>query len=196
MAVNLEGIDLPALPGVYLFKTKEGRVLYVGKATRLADRIRSYFASTPDRAMIPELVSRADDVECIVTPSPSEALVLERQLIREHKPRFNSLLKDDKSFPYLVLTAEAQPRIMYTRHPPKGATKWGPFPNAGAAKQVMQLLDVKTTRRLANLRRQGLPAEQVSYVWHYDLELVLDWASMMGWEINPDGLKACKRALA
>lgn len=140
MAVNLEGIDLPALPGVYLFKTKEGRVLYVGKATRLADRIRSYFASTPDRAMIPELVSRADDVECIVTPSPSEALVLERQLIREHKPRFNSLLKDDKSFPYLVLTAEAQPRIMYTRHPPKGATKWGPFPNAGAAKQVMQLL--------------------------------------------------------
>lgn len=63
-------------------------------------------------------------------------------------------------------------------------------------KQVMQLLGVKTTRRLANLRRQGLPAEQVSYVWHYDLELVLDWASMMGWEINPDGLKACRRALA
>jgi len=128
------------LPGVYLFKTSNGRVLYVGKATRLSDRIRSYFASTPDRAMIPELVARADDVECIVTPSPSEALVLERQLIREHKPRFNSLLKDDKSFPYLVLTGEALPRIMYTRHPPKGSSKWGPFPNAGAAKQVMQLL--------------------------------------------------------
>jgi excinuclease ABC subunit C len=140
MAVDLAGIDLPALPGVYLFKTSNGRVLYVGKATRLSDRIRSYFASTPDRAMIPELVARADDVECIVTPSPSEALVLERQLIREHKPRFNSLLKDDKSFPYLVLTGEALPRIMYTRHPPKGSSKWGPFPNAGAAKQVMQLL--------------------------------------------------------
>lgn len=140
MAVDLAGIDLPALPGVYLFKTRNGRVLYVGKATRLSDRIRSYFASTPDRAMIPELVARADDVECIVTPSPSEALVLERQLIREHKPRFNSLLKDDKSFPYLVLTGEALPRIMYTRHPPKGSSKWGPFPNAGAAKQVMQLL--------------------------------------------------------
>ena len=140
MAVDLARIDLPALPGVYLFKTSNGRVLYVGKATRLSDRIRSYFASTPDRAMIPELVARADDVECIVTPSPSEALVLERQLIREHKPRFNSLLKDDKSFPYLVLTGEALPRIMYTRHPPKGSSKWGPFPNAGAAKQVMQLL--------------------------------------------------------
>ena len=90
--------------------------------------------------MIPELVARADDVECIVTTTPQEALILERQLIREHKPRFNSMLKDDKSYPYLVLTNEEFPRIMYTRHPPKKAHRWGPFPNAGAAKQVMQLL--------------------------------------------------------
>ncbi|HII18375.1 MAG TPA: hypothetical protein HA311_03350, partial [Candidatus Poseidoniaceae archaeon] len=123
-----------------MFKTAQGRVLYVGKATRLSDRVRAYFATTPDRAMIPELVARADDIECIVTPTPQEALVLERQLIREHRPRFNSLLKDDKSFPYLVLTGEALPRIMYTRHPPKGSQKWGPFPNPAAAKQVMQLL--------------------------------------------------------
>ena len=140
MPVDPSGVDLPARPGVYLFKTAEGRVLYVGKATRLSERVRAYFATTPDRAMIPELVSRADDVECIVTPTPQEALVLERQLIREHRPRFNSLLKDDKSFPYLVLTGEALPRIMYTRHPPKGSQKWGPFPNPSAAKQVMQLL--------------------------------------------------------
>ena len=138
--VDASRVDLPARPGVYLFKTSQGRVLYVGKATRLSDRVRAYFASTPDRAMIPELVARADDIECIVTPTPQEALVLERQLIREHRPRFNSLLKDDKSFPYLVLTGEALPRIMYTRHPPKGAQKWGPFPNPAAAKQVMQLL--------------------------------------------------------
>ena len=121
--VDASRVDLPARPGVYLFKTSQGRVLYVGKATRLSDRVRAYFASTPDRAMIPELVARADDIECIVTPTPQEALVLERQLIREHRPRFNSLLKDDKSFPYLVLTGEALPRIMYTRHPPKGAQK-------------------------------------------------------------------------
>ncbi|MEC8742953.1 MAG: GIY-YIG nuclease family protein, partial [Candidatus Thermoplasmatota archaeon] len=127
MPVDASRVDLPARPGVYLFKTAQGRVLYVGKATRLSDRVRAYFASTPDRAMIPELVARADDIECIVTPTPQEALVLERQLIREHRPRFNSLLKDDKSFPYLVLTGEAWPRIMYTRHPPKGAQKWGPF---------------------------------------------------------------------
>jgi excinuclease ABC subunit C len=140
MPVDAASIDLPASPGVYLFKTNEGRVLYVGKATRLNERIRSYFATNPDRQMIPELVSRSDDVECIVTTTPQEALILERQLIREHKPRFNSMLKDDKSYPYLVLTAEEFPRIMYTRHPPKKSHRWGPFPNAGAAKQVMQLL--------------------------------------------------------
>lgn len=140
MPVDLASTHLPKAAGVYLFKTKQGRVLYVGKATRLNERIRSYFATNPDRAMIPELVSRADEIECIVTQTPQAALVLERQLIREHMPRFNSMLKDGKSFPYLVLTNEAVPRIMYTRRPPKRSQQWGPFPNAGAAKQVMQLL--------------------------------------------------------
>ena len=140
MPVGLESVDLPKKPGVYLFKTKQGRVLYVGKATRLNERIRSYFSNNPDRAMIPELVQRADDVECIVTASPHEALILERQLIREHKPRYNSMLKDDKSFPYLAISSDDLPRILYTRRPPKSAEIWGPFPNAGAAKQVMKLL--------------------------------------------------------
>ena len=103
-------------------------MLYVGKAARLNERIRSYFAANPDRQMIPELIARADDVECIVTTTPQEALILERQLIREHKPRFNSMLKDDKSYPYLVLTNEEFPRIMYTHHPPKDAHRWEPFP--------------------------------------------------------------------
>ena len=140
MPVDLASADLPNEPGVYLFKNEQGRVLYVGKATRLSERIRSYFASNPDRHMIPELVARADDIECIVTQTPQAALVLERQLIREHMPRFNSMLKDGKSFPYLALTNEEYPRIMYPRRPPKTAQQWGPFPNAGAAKQVMQLL--------------------------------------------------------
>ena len=140
MPVTLASVDFPKRPGVYLFKTSQGRVLYVGKATKLNERIRSYFASSPDRQMIPELVKRSDDIECIVTNSPEEALILERQLIRQHKPRYNSMLKDDKSYPFLMLTKEEIPRIMYTRHPPKGSLRWGPFPNAGAAKQVMQLL--------------------------------------------------------
>ena len=140
MPVSLDSADLPSEAGVYLFKTLQGRVLYVGKATRLNERIRSYFASNPDRHMIPELVERADTIECIVTQTPQAALVLERQLIREHMPRYNSMLKDGKSFPYLALTNHEFPRIMYTRRPPKRSQQWGPFPNAGAAKQVMQLL--------------------------------------------------------
>lgn len=140
MPVDPDTVDLPAKPGVYLFRTSKARVLYVGKATVLSQRIRSYFASNPDRAMIPELVNKADEIECIVTNSPQEALILERQLIRQHRPRYNSMLKDDKSYPYLSLTKEEFPRIMYTRYPPNDSWKWGPFPNAGAAKQVVQLL--------------------------------------------------------
>tara|TARA_B100001115_G_scaffold177083_1_gene164983 strand:+ start:1080 stop:2780 length:1701 start_codon:yes stop_codon:yes gene_type:complete len=140
MPVTLTSVNLPKKPGVYLFKNKQGRVLYIGKATKLNERIRAYFSNNPDRAMIPELVERSDDIECIVTASPHEALILERQLIREHKPRYNSMLKDDKSFPYLALSSDELPRILYTRRPPKGAEIWGPFPNAGAAKQVMKLL--------------------------------------------------------
>ena len=140
MPVTLSSVDFPKKPGVYFFKSEKGKVLYVGKATRLNERIRSYFAANPDRQMIPELVRRSDAVECMVTPSPEEALILERELIRQHKPRYNSMLKDDKSFPFLVMTNEEYPRIMYTRHPPKGSMRWGPFANLGAAKQVMQLL--------------------------------------------------------
>ena len=140
MPVTLDKVDLPAKPGVYLFRNSQERVLYVGKATVLSQRIRSYFSSNPDRAMIPDLVRNSDDIECIVTNSPHEALILERQLIRQHRPRYNSMLKDDKSYPYLALTKEKYPRIMYTRHPPKESWRWGPFPNAAAAKQVVQLL--------------------------------------------------------
>ena len=140
MGVDLASVKLPKKPGVYLFKNSEGRVLYVGKATKLNQRIRSYFATNPDRAMIPKLVDAAADIECIITNTPQEALVLERQLIRQHKPRYNSRLKDDKSYPFLVLTDHEIPRILYTRNPPQKGQRWGPLPNAGAAKQVMQLL--------------------------------------------------------
>lgn len=140
MPVALDDLHFPSSPGVYLFKNQNDRVLYIGKATRLNERIRSYFALNPDRAMIPELVERSTQIDFIVTSTAQDALILERDLIRQHKPRYNSMLKDDKSFPFLALTKEKYPRLMYTRHPPKDAERWGPFPNAGAAKQVMQLL--------------------------------------------------------
>ena len=140
MPVDAQSLDLPAKPGVYLFKRNDDRVMYVGKATVLRDRVRSYFSKNPDRAMIPFLVEEADHLDYIVTQNPSEALMLERQLIRKHKPRYNSLLKDDKSYPFIAITNEEFPRILYTRHPPKDAKIWGPFPDAGAAKRVIQVL--------------------------------------------------------
>jgi excinuclease ABC subunit C len=90
--------------------------------------------------MVPRLVKEADKVDFIVTQSPSEALVLERELIRSNQPRYNSDLKDGKSFPFIAMTSHEKPRIMYTRHPPKDARIWGPFPDAGAAKLVVKLL--------------------------------------------------------
>ena len=79
-------------------------------------------------------------VDCIVTSTPGEALILERQLIREHKPQYNSLLKDDKSYPFIAISTHEFPRILYTRRPPKDAKRWGPFPDAKAAKMVIKLL--------------------------------------------------------
>ena len=140
MPVDPKTLHLPTQPGVYLFKTDNGRVLYVGKATHLKDRVRSYFAKKPDREMIPTMVAKADLVDCIVTSTPGEALILERQLIREHKPQYNSLLKDDKSYPFIAISTHEFPRILYTRHPPKDAKRWGPFPDAKAAKMVIKLL--------------------------------------------------------
>ena len=154
MVVDPKTLHLPTQPGVYIFKTDKGRVLYVGKATHLKDRVRAYFAKNPDREMIPTLVAKADLVDCIVTSTPGEALILERQLIREHKPRYNSLLKDDKSYPFIAISTHEFPQILYTRHPPKDAKRWGPFPDAKAAKMVIKLL-----RRYFGIRdnRDNLP---------------------------------------
>ncbi|MDC3309903.1 excinuclease ABC subunit UvrC [Candidatus Poseidoniales archaeon] len=140
MALESEDLDLPANPGVYLFKQKDGRVLYIGKANNLKERVRSYFSRNPDRKMIPTLVEKSNKIDFIVTQNPAEALVLERELIRKHKPRYNSMLKDDKSFPYICLTNEEYPRIIYTRFPSDDSIRWGPFPDAGAAKRVIQLI--------------------------------------------------------
>lgn len=140
MAVNPASLDLPRKSGVYLFQRDDGRVLYVGKATNLRTRVGSYFAAKQKREKVPKLVSEADDVEYIVTQNPSEALILERQLIRKHKPRYNSMLMDDKSYPFIAFTGDEHPRVIYTRHPPKKSQRWGPFPDAGAAKQVIRLI--------------------------------------------------------
>jgi excinuclease ABC subunit C len=133
---------LPAKAGVYLFRDDAGEILYVGKAKSLRPRVRSYFQKTGDgRAQIRQLPGRVADIEVIVTGSEVEALHLEQNLVKRHRPPFNVRLRDDKSFPYIAVTVEDEfPRVMFTRerHRP-GVTYFGPYANA---KKVRETLDV------------------------------------------------------
>jgi excinuclease ABC subunit C len=134
---------LPAKPGVYLFRDAEGDVLYVGKAKVLRPRVRSYFqAGRGDtRSSIPRLVERIEDLEVIVTGTEVEALHLEQNLVKRHRPPFNVRLRDDKSFPYIAVTIEDEyPRVMFTRERHRrGVVYFGPYANA---KKVRETLDV------------------------------------------------------
>ena len=133
---------MPTKPGVYLFRDADGSVLYVGKAKSLRPRVRSYFQRTGDgRAQIRLLPERVADVEVIVTGSEVEALHLEQNLVKRHRPPFNVRLRDDKSFPYIAVTVEDEyPRVMFTRERHRqGVWYFGPYANA---KKVRETLDV------------------------------------------------------
>jgi excinuclease ABC subunit C len=145
--VAAEGVDnqlktLPAKPGVYLFRDASANVLYVGKAKSLRSRVRSYFQKTGDgRIQIQQLPDRVADIEVIVTGSEVEALHLEQNLVKRHRPPFNVRLRDDKSFPYIAVTVEDDyPRVMFTRERHRqGVWYFGPYANA---KKVRETLDV------------------------------------------------------
>ncbi len=133
---------LPAKPGVYIFRDKRSQVLYVGKAKSLRPRVRSYFQASADvRHAIAQLPERVADIEVIVTGSEVEALHLEQNLVKRHRPPFNVRLRDDKSFPYIAVTVEDDfPRVMFTRERHRrGVTYFGPYANA---KKVRETLDV------------------------------------------------------
>jgi excinuclease ABC subunit C len=133
---------LPAKPVVYLFRDARGEVLYVGKAKSLRSRVRSYFQKTTDgRAQIAQLPERVAELEVIVTGSEVEALHLEQNLVKRHRPPFNVRLRDDKSFPYIAVTVEDEyPRVMFTRERHRrGVWYFGPYANA---KKVRETLDV------------------------------------------------------
>jgi excinuclease ABC subunit C len=133
---------LPRKPGVYLFRDAEGDVLYVGKAKSLRSRVRSYFQQGGDgRAALAQLAPRIADLEVIVTRNEAEALMLEQNLVKRHRPPFNIRLRDDKSFPYIAVTlTDDYPRVMFTRERHRrGTVYFGPFANA---KKVRETLDV------------------------------------------------------
>lgn len=134
--------NLPSLPGIYQFKNDKGKVIYVGKAKNLKNRVRSYFQNRIENAKTNALVSKISDIELIVTDSEIEALVLENNLIKELKPRYNINLKDDKSFPYIVVTNEPFPQIYATRNVVKdGSRYFGPYTEVKQMKSSLRLIN-------------------------------------------------------
>lgn len=140
---------LPDQPGCYLMKDRQQTVIYVGKAKVLKNRVRSYFTGSHD-AKTQRLVTEIEDFEYIVTSSNLEALILEMNLIKKHDPKYNVMLKDDKTYPFIKLTHERHPRLIVTRNVKKDKGRYfGPYPNVQAARE---------TKRFA---RPSLPSQKM-----------------------------------
>ena len=132
---------LPETPGVYTYYDASGKIIYVGKAVNLKRRVSSYFNKTHDCLRTILLVKAIADMSYIVVPTEEDALNLENSMIKEHQPRYNVLLKDDKSYPWIVVTNELYPRVFITRQRVKDGSKYyGPYTNAGVAHTVLRLI--------------------------------------------------------
>lgn len=132
---------LPVTPGVYTYYDSEGTVIYVGKAKNLKRRVSSYFNRTHDSLRTNLLVRAIADMSYIVVPTEQDALNLEASMIKEHQPRYNVLLKDDKSYPLIVVTNELYPRVFMTREKVKDGSKYyGPYTDAGSARAALELI--------------------------------------------------------
>ncbi len=152
---------LPAQPGCYLMKDRQGTIIYVGKAKVLKNRVRSYFTGSHD-GKTQRLVGEIEDFEYIMTSSDLEALVLEMNLIKKYDPKYNVMLKDDKTYPFIKLTNERHPRLITTRKVQRGKGKYfGPYPNVGAANETKKLLD-----RLYPLRKCTTLPDRVCLYYH------------------------------
>ena len=154
---------LPGKPGVYIMHDDHDNIIYVGKAISLKNRVRQYFQSSRNHTeKIKQMVSHVSYFEYIITDSELEALVLENNLIKEHKPKYNTMLKDDKTYPYIKVTVnEDFPRVLFSRELKKDKAKYfGPYTSAGSVKDTIELLrklyKIRTCSRMQSAQREFL----------------------------------------
>lgn len=132
--------NIPKKPGVYIMRDKDDRIIYIGKAKNLSNRVKSYFRETLDRPKTQILMSHYDNIEYIITNSEKEALILEANLIKKHRPPYNIRLKDDKRYPYVKITNEKFPRLLITRNLSKNGSFYGPFTDVGSVRKTVKFL--------------------------------------------------------
>lgn len=150
-------------PGVYLWKDEKGRILYVGKAVNLRNRVKSYVRKDSNRAVkVAAMMSHAVDLETIVVANEPEALILENTLIKKHHPRYNIMLRDDKTYPYIKVTVQEEyPRVFMTRRVQRdGARYFGPFADAGAVHRVLKLVQAALHLRTCRSMKVARPCLQ------------------------------------
>lgn len=181
---------LPDQPGCYLMKDKNGTIIYVGKAKILKNRVRSYFRGSHD-TKTERLVSEIDDFEYIVTESNIEALLLEINLIHKNNPKYNIMLKDDKTYPFIKITNEKYPRLMITRKVLKDkALYFGPYPDVNAANETKKLLD-----RLFPLRKCN-PSQKTPCLYYHLGQCLCPYAFDVDPQVYKDMMEEIKGFLS
>ncbi len=160
--------NLPLTPGVYMFKDKQDRLLYIGKAKRLRNRVRSYFQNSSDHdGRIRVMVRKIDDLEVIVTDSEAEALILENNLIKKHHPRYNILYRDDKSYPYICVTNAERPRVYPTRTVINDGSKYyGPYDSVTHMKRMLDTIRKAFDLCTCAVSRKNIDRTKGPPKWH------------------------------
>lgn len=153
MSTKVKSADnLPKKPGIYIMKDADDKIIYIGKSKSLKNRVKSYFKDKHDTPKTQILMNHFNSLEYIITDSEKEALILEANLIKKHRPRYNIRLKDDKRYPYVKITHEKYPRLLITRNIGKNGEYFGPFTDAGSIRQTVKFLKslfkIRTCKRM------------------------------------------------
>jgi len=176
---------LPTSPGVYMFKDSGGRLLYIGKAKRLRNRVRSYFQDSRGHdGRIKVMVSKIDDLEVIVTDSEAEALILENNLIKKHQPRYNIMYRDDKSYPYICVTNDERPRVFPTRTVINDGSKYyGPYDSVTHMKRMLETIRKAFNLCTCAVSRKNIDRTKGAPKWHSCFDEYLEQCSG-DWELE------------